>query len=134
MALNFSKYRSIVNRVNPIQQNGTVSQIIGLIVESIGPTASIGDICYIHSNDGELHIAEVVGFKNKKTLLMPLKELYGIAPGNQVSTYREPFAVSVGDALKGRILDGLGNPIDSLGKLKLKESRSVYNLPPNPLL
>ncbi|MEA1972023.1 MAG: FliI/YscN family ATPase, partial [Candidatus Cloacimonadota bacterium] len=59
---------------------------------------------------------------------------YGIAPGNQVSTYREPFAVSVGDALKGRILDGLGNPIDSLGKLKLKESRSVYNLPPNPLL
>ena len=75
MTSNFKKYQSIVQRLNPIQQNGTVSQIIGLIVESTGPTASIGDICYIHSNDGTTHIAEVVGFKNSKTLLMPLKEL-----------------------------------------------------------
>lgn len=134
MTLNFDKYRSILKRINPIQQNGTVSQIIGIIVESIGPTASIGDICYIHANDGTTHIAEVVGFKNKKTLLMPLKELYGIAPGNQVSTYREPFAVGVGENLMGRVLDGLGNPIDSEQKLKLKENRSVYSLPPNPLL
>jgi len=134
MTSNFKKYQSIVQRLNPIQQNGTVSQIIGLIVESTGPTASIGDICYIHSNDGTTHIAEVVGFKNSKTLLMPLKELYGIAPGNQVSTYREPFAVGVSDNLKGRILDGLGNPIDNINQLKFKERRSVYALPPNPLL
>ncbi len=132
--LNFLKYQSILERVNSIKQNGTVSQIIGLIVESIGPSASIGDICYIHSNDEKQHVAEVVGFKGNKTLLMPLKELYGIAPGNHVSTFREPFSVGVGSELKGRVLDGLGAPLDGKGELKLKEKRSVYNLPPNPLL
>ncbi|MCK9331438.1 MAG: flagellar protein export ATPase FliI [Candidatus Cloacimonetes bacterium] len=130
---NFEKYSSIVDKINPIKQSGTVSQIIGLIVESYGPVASIGDICYIHTNDGEVHLAEVVGFKKDKTLLMPLKELYGIAPGNRVSTFREPFAVGVGDELLGRVLDGLGNPIDNKSHLNLREKRSVYANPPNPL-
>jgi len=129
----FSKHRTILRNINSIKQNGTVTQIIGLVVESTGPHASIGDICYIHSSDGIVHIAEVVGFKKDKTLLMPLKELYGIAPGNQVSTNREPFSVYVGDELKGRILDGLGNPIDANEKLKLTERRLVYANPPNPL-
>jgi flagellum-specific ATP synthase len=133
MTSRFRKYTDILVNVNPVRQNGTVSQIIGLIVESIGPTASIGDICYIHSNDGVKHVAEVVGFRGDKTLLMPLKELYGIAPGNQVSTFREPFSVGVGDELMGRILDGLGNPIDELGEIKFKDRRSVYAAPPNPL-
>lgn len=131
--INFKKYTEIIGRVNSIKQNGTVSQIIGLIVESIGPSASIGDICYIHTNDGTIHQAEVVGFKSEKTLLMPLKELYGIAPGNRVSTFREPFSVGVGDELMGRILDGLGNPIDGKEYIKLREKRSVYASPPNPL-
>jgi flagellum-specific ATP synthase len=131
--VSLSKYHNILDRVNPIRQNGTVNQIIGLIVESQGPAASIGDICYIHSNDGKKHEAEVVGFKGDKTLLMPLKDLYGISPGNQVSTYREPFSVAVGDELKGRVLDGLGKPLDSLGEIKLRDKRSVYADPPNPL-
>ncbi|MCB5250108.1 MAG: flagellar protein export ATPase FliI [Candidatus Cloacimonadales bacterium] len=131
--LNLHKYSEILNKTNSIKQNGTVSQIIGLIVESLGPSASIGDICYIHTNDGTTHQAEVVGFKDNKTLLMPLKELYGIAPGNRVSTFREPFSVSVGDELMGRVLDGLGNPMDDGAYLKLKEKRSVYATPPNPL-
>ncbi|MDD3051494.1 MAG: flagellar protein export ATPase FliI [Candidatus Cloacimonetes bacterium] len=131
--LSLAKYRQLLANINPIRQNGTVSQIIGLIVESTGPSASIGDICYIHSSDGQKHVTEVVGFRKDKTLLMPLKELYGIAPGNQVSTFREPFSVGVANELKGRILDGLGNPIDEKGELKLKEKRSVYATPPNPL-
>ncbi len=133
MSIQFNKYHAMLDRVDPIRRNGTVSQIIGLIVEANGPAASIGDICYIESSDGKKHVAEVVGFKKNKTLLMPLKELYGIAPGNQVSTFREPFAVGVGNELKGRILDGLGNPIDGKGKLRLREKRSVYSAPPNPL-
>ncbi|HOE90888.1 MAG TPA: flagellar protein export ATPase FliI [Candidatus Cloacimonadota bacterium] len=131
--LNLQKYSDILAKTNSIKQNGTVSQIIGLIVESLGPAASIGDICYIHTNDDVVHMAEVVGFKGNKTLLMPLKELYGIAPGNRVSTFREPFSVSVGDELMGRVLDGLGNPMDGKEYLKLKEKRSVYASPPNPL-
>lgn len=130
---NFEKYFSLIDKLNPIKQSGTVSQIIGLIVESYGPVASIGDICYIHTTDNEIHLAEVVGFKQDKTLLMPLKELYGIAPGNRVSTFREPFAVGVGDELLGRVLDGLGNPIDGRTHLNLREKRSVYANPPNPL-
>lgn len=131
--LNFEKYSSIIDKVNPIKQSGTVSQIIGLIVESYGPVASIGDICYIHTNDKEVHLAEVVGFKQDRTLLMPLKELYGIAPGNRVSTFREPFSIGVGDELLGRVLDGLGNPLDARIHLNLREKRSVYANPPNPL-
>ncbi len=131
--INLNKYIEIIEKTNSIKQNGTVSQIIGLIVESIGPSASIGDICYIHTNDDIVHMAEVVGFKNEKTLLMPLKELYGIAPGNRVSTFREPFSVGLGDELMGRVLDGLGNPIDNKTPLKLREKRSVYAQPPNPL-
>lgn len=110
-----------------------MSQIVGLIVESIGPVASIGDICYIHTNNNDIHLAEVVGFKQEKTLLMPLKELYGIAPGNRVSTLREPFSVSVGEELLGNVLDGLGNPMNTDVSLNLKETRSVYSSPPNPL-
>jgi flagellum-specific ATP synthase len=64
---------------------------------------------------------------------MPLKELYGIAPGDKVSTFREPFSVKVGEELLGRILDGLGNPMDKNAVLNLKEKRSVYSMPPNPL-
>lgn len=131
--INLKKYLNILDKVNPVVQYGTVSQIIGLIVESIGPSASIGDICYIHSNDGKKHMAEVVGFKGEKTLLMPLRELYGISPGNPVSTFREHFSVGVGPELIGRVLDALGNPIDGKDQLKLKEKRSVYNSPPNPL-
>lgn len=131
--INLNKYLDIIEKINSIKQNGTVSQIIGLIVESLGPSASIGDICYIHTNDGTVHMAEVVGFKNEKTLLMPLRELYGIAPGNRVSTFREPFSVGVGNELMGRVLDGLGNPIDGKENLKLREKRSVYAQPPNPL-
>ena len=131
--LNFRKYFDILEQTNPIRQNGTISQIIGMVVEANGPSASIGDICYIKSDNGDVHIAEVVGFKKDRTLLMPLKELYGIAPGNQVSTFREPFNIGVGDELMGRVVDGLGNPIDAKPELKLKEKRSVYASPPNPL-
>jgi flagellum-specific ATP synthase len=130
---NFEKYNDIIAPINPIKQSGSVSQIIGLIVESYGPVASIGDLCYIHSSDKDVHLAEVVGFRKDKTLLMPLKELYGIAPGNKVSTFREPFSVGVGDELLGRVLDGLGNPIDNKGPIALREKRSVFAQPPNPL-
>ena len=129
----FKKYKTILDNLNPIQQNGTISQIIGLIIESYGPAASIGDVCYIHTKDGKKHIAEVVGFKHDKTLLMPLTDVYGIAPGNEVSTFREPFAVGVGDDLLGRVLDGLGNAIDGKEPPKIVGKRSVYATPPNPL-
>ena len=131
--LDFEKYYAILDKINPIKQSGTVSQIIGLIVESYGPVASIGDVCYIQTKEKEIHLAEVVGFKKDKTLLMPLNELYGIAPGNRVSTFREPFSVGVGKELLGRVLDGLGNPIDKGVHLNLREKRSVYAMPPNPL-
>lgn len=129
----FKKYLKILDNLNPIRQNGTIAKIIGLIIESYGPAASIGDVCYIHTKDGKKHIAEVVGFKHDKTLLMPLTDIYGVAPGNEVSTFREPFAVGVGDDLLGRVLDGLGNPIDGKEPPKIVSKRSVYASPPNPL-
>ena len=69
--LEFKKYIKTLNTLNPIRQNGTISQIIGLIIESYGPAASIGDVCYIHTKDGKKHIAEVVGFREDSIILMP---------------------------------------------------------------
>ncbi len=114
--------------------NGKVSQVVGLVIESIGPSVSMGQICRIRSReDGREDKAEVVGFKDNKVLLMPLGSMQGIAPGCEVVGDRSMFAVPAGQKLLGRVLDGLGNPIDGLGPLELADSAPVYREPPSPM-
>jgi len=88
---------------------GRVVQLIGLVIESEGPSAAMGEVCRIQSgrHDG-VTLAEVVGFRNHHLLLMPLGEIHGIHPGSEVIATGQPLRVSVGDALKGRVIDGLG--------------------------
>src|SRR6202000_2836356 len=95
---------------------GRVVQLIGLVVESEGPLAAMGEVCRIQSarHDGYT-LAEVVGFRNHHLLLMPLGEIHGIHPGSEVIATGAPLRVAVGSALKGRVIDGLGNPIDGYG-------------------
>src|SRR5262245_13143826 len=97
---------------------GRVVQLIGLVIESEGPLAAMGEVCRIKSSrhDGET-LAEVVGFRNHHLLLMPLGELHGIHPGSEVIATGTSLRVAVGNALKGRVIDGLGNPIDGLGPI-----------------
>ncbi len=96
-----------------VRNHGRVVQLIGLVIESEGPLVAVGEICRIESagHDGST-LAEVVGFRNHHVLLMPLGEMHGIHPGSEVIALGTALRVPVGDALKGRVIDGLGNPLD----------------------
>ena len=122
-----------VNQTEPISAQGRVSKIVGLMVEAAGPRASVGEYCHIITRNGRELPAEVVGFRNSTTLLMPLGELEGIAPGDRVLPQRQKLTVPVGPGLLGRILDGLGHPMD--GRPLLTETAyPLQNKPPNALL
>lgn len=132
--INLSKYRNILNNSDFTEYSGKVSKVVGLTVESEGPEVNIGELCSMQAGRaGKQVIAEVVGFKDKKVLLMPLGEMSGIGPGNKIIATGSHLRVGVGDALKGRIIDGLGNPIDGKGPLAIEKYYPVNNQPPNPL-
>jgi flagellum-specific ATP synthase len=113
------RYRNIVRLLDPLRCNGVVTQVIGLVVESTGPAAQIGEICEIISGRTKKPAkAEVVGFKSNRVLLMPLGEMEGVRAGAEVIGTDRTFQVAVGDHLLGRVLDGLGEPIDNKGGIR----------------
>ncbi|MBM4055521.1 MAG: flagellar protein export ATPase FliI [Planctomycetes bacterium] len=132
--IDFAFHKKRVSESATVQRAGRVVHIAGLVIESNGPSVPVGDLCYIHSNNGETPIpAEVVGFKEKRILLMPIGELERIGPGNRVTASGLPLMVNVGMGLMGRIIGGLGEPIDGKGPLNAEEKVSIYNSPPDPL-
>jgi len=107
------RYIERLKTVDPVRINGKVMQVIGLTVESEGPDVKIGDVCLIHPGKGAPPIkAEVVGFRNNRVILMPLGELTAIGPGCDVVGTGKPLGVKVGFELLGKVLDGLGQPLD----------------------
>ncbi|MFH1863097.1 MAG: flagellar protein export ATPase FliI [bacterium] len=129
----YQPYFQRLRECHPLLHSGRVDEIIGLVVSSIGPPVAVGELCHIAAREGGDIPAEVVGFRGKKVLLMPLGELTGIAPGQMVTAAREPLRVPVGEGLLGRILDGLGRPIDGKGSLPLEKLLPIWNSPPPPL-
>lgn len=117
-----------------LESRGRVVQLIGLVIESEGPVAAMGEVCRIESarHDGTT-LAEVVGFRNHHLLLMPLGEVHGIHPGSEVIATGGPLKVPVGDSLRGRVIDGLGNPLDGRGPILADCEQSLNLLPPHPL-
>jgi flagellum-specific ATP synthase len=133
-AINLTKYENLLKRINPIRVNGKVSEIIGLMVEGHGPAASIGDVCGIIPVNGDSPVeAEVVGFKKGKVLLMPLKSIQGLRPGCKILSLGRKAAIGVGKGLLGRVIDGLGNPIDNKGPIDFVDEYPIYADPINPL-
>lgn len=126
-------YLRHLENANDTIHSGRVSQIVGLTIESIGPTTNIGDLCLIKPRGGGGIPAEVVGFRDQKVLLMPLSDLTGIGPGSLVTATGSPLTVPVGEALLGRILDGLGQPIDNKGYINATKHLSVQGSIPGPL-
>jgi FliI/YscN family ATPase len=122
-----------VRRVPLAEKRGYVTQVIGLVIESAGPMTAVGDVCAIQPKGGEPVLAEVVGFRGDAVLLMPLRELHGIQPGSPVVALGRSLHVPVGADLRGRILNGLGEPIDGLGPLHALHHAPVLNRPPHPL-
>ena len=134
MIANLKKYPDRLNEISLYQYKGKVSRVIGLTIESRGPAVRLGETCHIYpikSKDPVL--AEVVGFKEDTVLLMPLGEMEGIGPGSMVIATGNTLEVDVGEQLLGRILDGMGNPIDDFEPPSLNYSYPVNNQPPNPL-
>ncbi|MCD6082583.1 flagellar protein export ATPase FliI [Candidatus Aerophobetes bacterium] len=130
---NLSSYLETIEKVKPIKAEGRVTQAVGSVIESLGPTASIGEICQLYSQDGKSIRAEVVGFKDNKILLMPIEEIQGIRTGATTVATGHPLIIRVGEKLLGRVVDGLGQPIDGKGPLWTKEERPIYTCPPSPL-
>ena len=122
-----------IEQSKTILLKGKVTQVIGLVIESIGPTVILGELCFIKGRDNKIIKAEVVGFKEGKVLLMPLGVLSGIGPGCEVTASEQTLSVKVGESLLGRILDGLGNPMDGLGVINESLIYPLENMPPPPL-
>ncbi|UJF35343.1 flagellar protein export ATPase FliI [Paenibacillus hexagrammi] len=128
------KYKEHLQQIDPIRVNGKVTQVIGLTVESEGPDVSIGDLCYIYPLKSNKPLkAEVVGFRSNKVVLMPLGELESIGPGCDVVGTGRPLTVQVGHELLGKVLDGLGQPLDGSFLPSRMSHYSTNNAPSNPL-
>lgn len=124
-----------IDKMEPFPQVGLVEQVIGLVIESRGPKAKIADVCLIETGDPHTPYtpAEVVGFKEGKILLMPLGEMGNLSPGARVFNTGNSFQVSVGPELLGRVLDGLGNPIDDRFPVSDDLKFHVHAHAPHPL-
>lgn len=123
----------LVDAIRAIRQRGRVDQVIGMVIESVGPPVSVGDRCFIASSRNGEVLAEVVGFRGNRVLLMPLGEMEGVAPGSIVTATDEPFTVGVGESLLGRVINGLGEPLDSGPAPEGLIRRPIYARPPHPL-
>jgi len=131
--IDFEKYEKVIDK-SYIKHLGRVVKIVGLTIESLGPQVNVGEACLISSADKKKQVlAEVVGFKDNRILLMPLNDMEGIGPGSHVESIGHQLQVSVSERLLGRVLDGLGKPIDGLGPLYTNELYNIESEAPDPL-
>ncbi len=128
-----AKEIDLVKQKHEPRVSGRVVQVIGLLIESIGPDVFVGEFCYVYGKDRRMIPCEVVGFKEHKVLLMSLGEVLHIGPGAEVYPTGEVHRVAVSEALCGRVLDALGHPIDGKGDLFSEQLYPVIAPPPPPL-
>lgn len=129
-------YLDRIDRATSIQVRGRVKEVVGLLVKAVVPEAWIGEMCLIRNpRSSQLLKAEVVGFRDGDVLLMPLGELVNIGPQSEVIATGNCLTVKVGDELLGRVLNGLGEPMDTelKGSLNCSEEFPVLGYPPDPL-
>ena len=132
--MDFTKMRKAVVRSDPYNYMGKIDKIVGMMVESVGPTATVGELCKVHNPDGLGYVnAEVVGFRENKVLLMPYEDLAGIAPGSIVEGTKTKLKIPVSTALIGRTIDALGRPMDEFGELEHTAMYEVESSYANPL-
>ena len=129
----FDPYRERLKNVSPFRVSGTVSEVTGLLVASRGPWLPVGGVCRLEPIGGGAAVpAEVVGFRGEQTLMMPLADLRGVGPGTRVVALAREFHYPVGPGLLGRVIDGLGRPIDGRGVIAA-HAYPVYRASSNPL-
>ena len=130
-------FESLMGRLEEMELttvNGRITETVGMLIKAIVPQVKIGEICLV-KRAGEPLLTEVVGFTRDEVFLSPLGEMTGIGPSSEVIPTHLPLHIKVGEALLGRVLNGLGEPLDThlKGPLELDESCPVINPPPDPL-
>ena len=136
MEINFEKIKEKVLNTNLVYYEGRVKNVIGLTIEVTGIRAFVGEVCIIYNEMSNKIDCEVVGFKNEDVILMPLGELVGISPGCIVVPTGKPLSVKCSYSLLGKVLDGLGNPLNEENKMEEiigAESYAMDSSPPDPL-
>jgi len=127
------QYFGRLGTMDTFRWSGAVTQIIGLLVESQGPSAAIGDFLEIVTSSGRIIRTQTIGFREGRVLSMPLEETDGLQLGDVVISRREDALMEVGSGLLGRVVDGFGRPIDNLGALHGDDRYELYRVPPGPL-
>jgi len=115
--IDFNKLHSALDTINLLDCQGTVVKVSGMAVESNGPMVGLGELCGIHLRDGKRVLAEVVGFQSDLLILLPLEHIEGISPGDTVTARTTPRHIVLGEKILGRVINGLGEPIDGKGEL-----------------
>jgi flagellum-specific ATP synthase len=133
--LNLRNYYQKLKDLDPIKTVGSVKRAVGLVVESLGPPVSIGELCEITSEgQNEAPIpAEVVGFRDNYVLSMPLLKANGVKLGDKVIRRKKKASVPVSTALLGRVINAMGEPIDDKGPIDYTEEYPIHPLETNPL-
>jgi flagellum-specific ATP synthase len=131
--LDFSRYFRLLNAIDPHVSSGTVTEMVGLLIESSGPAAALGDFCEIQTTQGRAVRVQVIGFRGGRVLSMPLEETSGIQLGDKVVARPVAALVKCGPGLLGRVLDGFGDPMDGGTLSGATELYDLFAVPPGPL-
>ncbi len=133
--VNLGKYLKAVERAETLKVRGRVTEVTGLIIKACVPGVKIGELCYVDTGNGVIK-TEVVGFKDEEVMLMPLGEAQGIGPDAEVIPTHKPFGIYCGLGMLGRVLNGIGEPIDDgppLESIAGMEEWAVEREAPDPM-
>ncbi len=130
---NWDKYLEILTSCQPFKLEGKIVKVAGIVAEANGPGLSVGSLCSIKNSNGQNIQAEVIGFNDQRVIVMPFGEMRGIEPGSRIVDISKKPAVPVGDAYLGRVVDGLGRPIDNKGMIRSQKEYPIYGNIQNPL-
>lgn len=133
LQLDLSRYAAFLDRVEPVRMEGEVVELVGLIVESRGPAAAMGDFCEIRTRSGQRIRTQVIGFRAGRVLSMPLEETGGLCLGDRILARGSESDVEVSPGLLGRVLDGFGIPMDGGPPILSGETRPLFSAPRSPL-
>lgn len=128
-----ARWLAALDNIDPVRWQGVVTQIVGLVVESRGPAAGLGDFCDIVTRGGRRIRTQVIGFRDGRVLTMPLEETGGLCLGDRIVATSENARVAVGPGLLGRVLDGFGVPMDGGPRIPAEAHYDLYQAPPNAL-
>lgn len=133
LSINWHRYREAIRSCHPVSREGRIVEVAGIVAEANGPRLGIGSLCAIMDRHGDRLPAEVIGFRDKRVIVMPFGEMRGIEPGSRIVDMSDQPTVKVGDGFIGRIVDGFGNPLDDKGCIESSREYPIQGTIVNPM-